>query len=148
MDLKVNKFVDAIAVHDNRMCVTISGGKDDDRAVLQDVIFNALEGAGFRSLDYAANAYSNTPAPEVKSMLDAMKESNPGFFDMDITVETVDRIYDTNNGLIKYPDEVEAYQSMPDPEETRAAWERAQRTAANEPLKTVEIIGGNVVIRF
>lgn len=141
MNLKVNEDLEALNVHDKRMNVLVTGGKEDDRALIQDVIFNALEGAGFRGLYYEANAYSAEPPMEVKSILDAMKEQNPAFFDMPITIETAKRVYDTEGGTITeacdFPEEVP----------NNEAWQRVTRDSSGKRV-TVHFGDAEVAIRF
>lgn len=150
MDLKINDSLNALDVHDSRMDVLITGGKDTERALVQDVIFNALEGAGFRNLLYMPNAYGHeTPSMEVKTLLDAMKESNPDIFDREIVIEQAWRAYDTNNGRVAYPDEVEALGQAQALETTADTWMRAQGiTMKQKGNIQMELGNGALTIRF
>lgn len=140
MDLKVNASLEALNVHDNQMNVLITGGKDDDRAVVQDVIFNALEGAGFRNLSYEPNGYSTEPPMEVKSVLDAIKEQNPDFFNMPISIEGARRVYDTDGGLVMEP------RDFPPP--NAEAWDRITTYASKDSSIKMELSNGGLMIRF
>jgi hypothetical protein len=142
MNLKVNSDLEALNVNDNQMSVLVTGGKEDDRAVIQDVIFNALEGAGFRGLSYEANAYSAEPPMEVKSILDALKEQNPAFFDMPITIESARRVYDTDQGNVTNP------RDFPKDVPNNDAWDRVTTYTAPGSKIKMELADGALVIRF
>lgn len=126
MAVELDGRLQANDVNDEHMNVLITGGKENDRAVLQDVIFNALEGAGFRNLAFMPTSAGDMPSTEVKSMLDAIQEENPDFFNMQISIESARRAGEERGA----PPE---------------AWERALKV----PHGGVEmIVDGKITMRF
>lgn len=134
------------------MSVVITGGSSDDRLAVKSVIFNALEGAKFREVDYikeevtpeplgphqAPTVVVSEPVQHVESLLDAMVEMNPLLFYTSITLESHPSLL--ASGVA--PDEVRLGWKPDvfiDPAPNNAVWERALRPAANEEGKVVEV---------
>lgn len=139
------------------MAVTVTGGTAEDRLAVKNVIFNALEGRKFREVNYVEEdiPYSfarevgeiNEPVEHDESLLSMCVELNPLLFYTSITLESAPSLLE---GGVQ-PDEIRHGWKV-DPStveqgrrDMNEAWERAQRTAANDGVKEVTIEG---TVRF
>jgi hypothetical protein len=147
------------------MAVTVTGGSPEDRLAVKSVIYNALEGARFRGVEYIKEdvPYSfgdvvglvNEPVEDAESLLTMCAEFNPLLFRTSIVVESAPSLLQSGiepaeirGGWVVDPDAVERGDAvsqgyLPGSE----AWERAQRTAANDSVKEV-VIEGTVRFKF
>jgi hypothetical protein len=129
--LELDSRLQANDVDERHMNVLITGGKEGDRNVVQDVIFNALEGAGFRNLAYMPNSGGEMPSAEVKTLLDAIKEENPGFFNTHISIESAERA---------------GYEVVDVPNEE--AWDRITTHSSPDRKIKMEVGNNGITIRF
>ena len=129
--IELNRRLQANDVDEQHMNVLVTGGNENGRAVVQDVIFNALEGAGFRNLVYMPNSIDDRPSAEVKTLLDAITEENPEFFNTHISIESARHA---------------GYDVVPVP--NTEAWDRiTTHSSPNSKIK-MEIDDGALTIRF
>lgn len=147
------------------MAVTVTGGSPEDRLAVKSVIYNALEGARFREVEYIKEdvPYSfgdvvgliNEPVEHAESLLGMCAEFNPLLFHTSIVVESAPCLLQSGiapeeirGGWVSDPDAAEYSTAMtngymPGSE----AWERAQKSAANDSVKEV-VIEGTVRFKF
>lgn len=111
MALKLNPCLSGtFEVDDSNLNLLITGGTTDTRALVQDIVFNALEGAGFRNLDYVVGGLAEEPTPDVQSLLDAMKDQNPHLFETRISIENHPRAWEVNSVVQLHPSDVQTSQ--------------------------------------
>jgi hypothetical protein len=115
-------------VGEDQMSVVITGGHWKARSVAKEVVFGALEGAGFAHVDYIPDHKEQMPSMNVTSLLEECRILNPELFDTHITVETAEKLFE--------PDGV-----------NQLAWEHAQQGPSNGEVKSIEI-DGKLLIRF
>jgi hypothetical protein len=86
------------ADYPDAMSVVVTGGDAETRLAVKNVIFNALEGAKFRELNYIPEDIPyqlgddamelSEPVEDSRSLLEMCAQANPLFFFTDITIES------------------------------------------------------------
>ena len=113
---------------EDHMSVIITGGHWKARVVAKEVVFGALEGAGFAHVDYIPDHKEQMPSENVTTLLEECRILNPELFDTTITVETANTLYEPDAPNL-------------------AAWEKAQITPSHGEAKSIEF-DGKLIIRF
>lgn len=138
------------------LSVVVTGGNAETRLAVKNVIFNALEGEGFRETWYSkedvpVNLSSDggpflmtEPVENAGSLLSLCEALNPLLFFTPITIESHQSL--TERG--RNPQEVRDGRWPEDQlADNNLAWERAQKPAANDTIKEV-VIEGTVRLKY
>jgi hypothetical protein len=130
------------------MSVVVTGGTPEDRLAVKSVIFNALEGAEFRQVNYlledvpyaireVGGQYNQViePVEDARSILEMCAELNPLLFYTSITLESHPSLAASGH----VPEEVRQGRWPED--------EQVQKPAANDSVREV-VIEGTVRFKF
>lgn len=123
-------LIGPLDVGEDAMSVVITGGTDRARWVAKEVVFGALEGAGFKHVDYIPDHKEQMPSENVTTLLQECEALNPEIFETAITVESARIAYEPD-----IPNE--------------AAWNRITNPSnPDSPVRSIEIQGGVTTIHF
>jgi len=122
-------LVGPLDVDESAMSVVITGGTGQARAILKEVIFGAIEGAGFQNVDYIPDHREQMPCENVTTLLEECKALNPEIFETQITVEAARLLYEPE---------------IPNQE----AWDKITQAPRADGTRMIEIQGGITKIHF